>query len=134
MKAVFDTNVLIAAFATEGICSKLLMRGRKRQFDLAICPFILKEFERIIVKKLRASKQEIEEALSLISEATCLTVNPKQDVSGICRDTDDNNILACAVEAKADYIVTGDADLLELKKFRGIPIVTPREFESLFDD
>ena len=134
MRAVFDTNVLIAAFATEGICTKLLIRGRAQQFHLIASPFILKEFERIVIKKLDATKVEAQEALNLITEAAYLIVNHKQDIAGLCRDADDNNILACAVEAKADYIVTGDADLLELKKFRGIPIVTPREFESLFDD
>jgi predicted nucleic acid-binding protein len=50
------------------------------------------------------------------------------------RDPDDDAILACALEAGADYLVTGDVDLMELKIFKGIRIVTFREFELLFKD
>jgi len=52
----------------------------------------------------------------------------------ICRDPEDDAILACALEAEVDYLVTGDADLLELKTFKGLRIITPRDFELLFND
>ena len=48
------------------------------------------------------------------------------------RDPDDDKILACAQQVHADYIVTGDQDLLVLERYVAIPIVTPRDFESLF--
>lgn len=54
-------------------------------------------------------------------------------VSGICRDEDDSQILACALSCETDYIVTGDQDLLALKTFKKIRIVSPRKFELLFD-
>ena len=133
MKAVFDTNVLLAAFLTEGVCSKLLTRARKHQFNLITCPFILHEFERILTKKFSATKQEKETTLALITEATQDIVTPSETILGACRDKDDDNVLACAVEAAVDYLVTGDKDLLHLKVFRGIRIITPREFELLFD-
>ena len=72
MKAVFDTNVLLAAFLTEGVCAKLLTRARKRQFSLITCPFILHEFERILAKKFSATKQEKDNALVLITEAAVI--------------------------------------------------------------
>jgi predicted nucleic acid-binding protein len=50
------------------------------------------------------------------------------------RDPEDDNILACALAAEADYLVTGDADLLELHEFKGTSIATPKDFELLFDD
>ncbi len=134
MKAVFDTNVLLAAFLTEGVCAKLLTRARKQQFSLITCPFILHEFERILTKKFSATKQEKETALALITEATQNVVTPSVTISGACRDKDDDNVLACAVEAAVDYLVTGDKDLLHVKVFRGIRIITPREFELLFDN
>jgi uncharacterized protein len=133
VRALFDTNVLLAAFLTEGVCEKLLTRARKRHFDLITCPFILHEFERILVKKFSATKQEKETALALIAEAARDTVEPSETHAGACRDKDDDNVLACAVEAAAEYLVTGDKDLLHMKKFKGIRIVTPREFELLFD-
>jgi putative PIN family toxin of toxin-antitoxin system len=133
VRAVFDTNVLLAAFLTEGVCEKLLTRARKHHFDLITCPFILHEFERILLKKFSATKQEKETALALIAEAALDIVHPSETPSGACRDSDDDNVLACAVEAAADYLVTGDKDLLHMKTFKGIRIVTPREFELLFD-
>ena len=134
MKALFDTNVLLAAFLTEGVCEKLLTRARKRHFELISCPFILHEFDRILAKKFSATKSERETALALISEAAMDIVHPSATPSGACRDSDDDNVLACAVEAAAEYLVTGDKDLLHMKTYRGIRILTPRDFELLFDD
>lgn len=134
MKAVFDTNVLLAAFLTEGVCAKLLTRARKRQFNLITCPFILHEFERILTKKFSATRQERENALALVAEAAASIVHPSETPSGACRDKDDDNVLACALAGVADYLVTGDKDLLHLKTFRKIRIIAPRDFELLFDN
>ncbi len=133
MKAVFDANVLLAAFLTKGVCAKLLTRARKQQFNLITCPFILHEFERILTKKFSVTKQEKENALALIAETAPEIVQPSETPVGACRDKDDDNVLACAVEAAVDYLVTGDKDLLHLKVFRGIRTITPRDFEMLFD-
>jgi putative PIN family toxin of toxin-antitoxin system len=134
VRAVFDTNVLVAAFVTGGICSKILMRGRKRQFHLIACPIILREFEHVLIKKFSATRNEARSALKIVSEPIHSVVRPSQSVQGICRDPDDDAILACALGAAADYLVTGDEDLLELKTFKGIRIVTPRDFELFFKD
>jgi len=134
VRAVFDTNVLVAAFVTEGICSKILIRGRKKQFHLIACPVILQEFERVLIKKFSATRNEAQSALQIVSEAIHSIVRPSQLVQSVCRDPDDDAILACALEAGADYLVTGDVDLLELKTFKGIRIVTPRDFEMVFND
>jgi len=133
MEAVFDTNVLVAAFVTEGVCAKLLGRARRKQLDLVISPFILKEFENVLLKKLIASREQIRTATKLISEAAQV-VSPASMVSGICRDPDDDQILSCAFSTEADYLVTGEMDLLELKEFLGIRILTPGAFELLFGD
>jgi putative PIN family toxin of toxin-antitoxin system len=134
VRAVFDTNVLVAAFAAEGICSKILRRGRKKQFHLIGCPIILQEFERVLIKKFSATKNEAQSALKIVSEAMHSIAHPSPLGQSVCRDPDDDAILACALEGKADYLVTGDVDLLELKIFKGIRIVTPRNFELLFND
>ncbi len=134
MRAVFDTNVLVTAFVAEGICSKLLTRGRQKQFHLIVCPIILQEFDRVLIKKFSATRNETRSALRIVSEAIHSVVHPSQSVQSVCRDPDDEAILACALEARADYLVTGDGDLLELKVFKGIRIVTPRDFELLFND
>jgi putative PIN family toxin of toxin-antitoxin system len=134
VRTVFDTNVLVAAFVTEGICSKILIRGRKKQFHLIVCPIILQEFERVLIKKFSATRNEARSALQIVLEAIHSVVRPSPLVQSVCRDPDDDAILACALEAGADYLVTGDVDLLELKTFKGIRIVTPRDFEMSFND
>jgi uncharacterized protein len=131
MIAVFDTNVLLAAIITEGICSKLLHRGRAGEFSLIVCPFIMKELRRILSKKFRLSNEDIDSAKEPIHEAVQIIAQTSK-VTDVCRDADDNNIIACAVAAKADYLVTGDSDLLVIKSYQGIKIVTPRDFEALF--
>lgn len=134
MKVVFDTNVLLAAFLTEGLCAKLLVRARKRQFELFVCPVILAELERILKKKFKANLQEIAETISIVTEAAQQVVTPDKTVQGVCRDKDDDHILACASAVKADYLVSGDADLQVLKLFAGTIIVSPRDFEALMED
>ena len=134
MKAVFDTTVLIAAFVADGICSRLLVRARRRQFTLITCAFILGELERVLIKKFLVTKGQAREVLRLIAQAVEVNVHPQQVITGVCRDPDDDNILACALAAKADYLVTGDFDLLALHEFKGTSIVTPKNFELLFND
>lgn len=134
MRVVFDTNVLISAFLTEGVCSKLLVRARKKQFHLTTCPFILNEFQAILRGKLSATKGEIPSAVQLMNEAAQSVVHPEHTVVGTCRDADDDNVLDCLIASGADYLVTGDADLLALKTFRDKAIIRPRDFEMLFSD
>jgi putative PIN family toxin of toxin-antitoxin system len=134
MRVVFDTNVLVPAFVAEGVCSKLLGRARRRQFQLITCPFILKEFEAVLLGKLSAPKKETRQVLRILAEAISALVQPAQPVSGICRDPDDDSILSCTLAANADYLVTGDSDLLELREFRGTRILAPRDFELLLED
>jgi len=132
MKVVFDSNVLIAALITEGICSKLLRRARAGEFSLVSCPFIMKEVRRILSRKFRLAHDEITSAMEPISEAVGQVVEHNLKVNNVCRDADDDNILACALAAEADYLVTGDTDLLELKVYSGVRIISPRDFEAMF--
>ena len=132
MIAVFDTNVLLAAIITEGICSKLLHRARIGEFSLLSCPFIMKELRRILSKKFRLSQEELALVMEPISEAISQVIEHNLKITGVCRDADDDNIIACAVAARADYLVTGDFDLLEIKSYKDTKIITPRDFEALF--
>ncbi|MEW6326844.1 MAG: putative toxin-antitoxin system toxin component, PIN family [Thermodesulfobacteriota bacterium] len=136
MKALFDTNVLISAFLTDGLCSKLLSRANKQEFKLYTCPFILAEFEEKLHKQFSVSRSETKDALSLIRELSFIIdpIEGNVEVKGVCRDRNDDLILVCALAAKADFLVTGDKDLLAIGIYQGIRIITPRDFELLFDD
>ena len=134
MKAVFDTNVLVAAFLTEGLCSGLLLRARKQAFDLVLCDDIIREFEGILKKKFKLSSNDLYEITSIISEAASEILDHLIPVPRICRDPNDDIIIACAIDAAADYIVTGDEDLLILKRYKDIIILNPRNFAAIFAD
>ena len=131
MKAVFDTNVLIAAFVAEGLCASLLRRARRGDFLLYLSPFIISEFENVLSKKIKADKPEIRDAIKILMETVYENVETGEEVKGVCRDKDDDNILSCAKVSRADYLVTGDRDFLILKKFGRTRIITPRDFELI---
>jgi putative PIN family toxin of toxin-antitoxin system len=133
MIAVFDTSVLIAAIITEGVCSKLLRRARAKEFHLISCPFIMTEIRRILTKKFRLSHEEADSAIEPLSDAITQIIDHGLKITKICQDADDDNVLACAIAEKAGYLVTGDSDLLKITRSLGIKIITPRDFEELFD-
>lgn len=134
MKVVFDTNVLVAAFLTEGLCSKLLGRARRRDFDLILCSVITNEFQQALTNKFSVSSEIIDAVLLVLSEAAKETRQDIHSIPRVCRDPDDDLVLACAQDAGADYLVTGDEDLLVLKAYKTITIISPRDFERLFSD
>ncbi len=132
MRAVFDTNILIAAFLTEGVCSKLLLRARRAECELILSTDIIQEFERILHRKFSVLPSEISDAKKILAEAAREVCRLVSRIEPVCRDPDDDKILACAQQVHADYLVTGDGDLLVIKRYGAVQIVTPREFESLF--
>lgn len=132
MRAVFDTNVLIAAFLTEGLCSGLLIRARKQAFNLVLCDDIIREFEGILIKKFKLTATDVSEISAIVSEAASEILHKLGPIPNTCRDPNDDMVIACAIAAAADYIVTGDEDLLILKRYKGIVIINPRNFEALF--
>jgi putative PIN family toxin of toxin-antitoxin system len=134
VRVVFDTNVLIAAFLTEGVCSKLLVRARRREFDLILSNDIAQEFERNLRKKFSISASEIKDAWTVLVEAAGKIVQEVSPILPVCRDPEDDKILACAKQTDADYLVTGDQDLLVIKRYGRTKIVTPRSFEDTFED
>ena len=134
MRAVLDTNVLFAGLATAGVCAKLLLRARRGDFGLVICPEIRRELAEALRGKLKAAPREVRDALALVDEAVAESFTPGGDVRGVCRDPDDDHVLDCLAASGAAYLVTGDADLRVIKEFKGAKILSPREFELLFGD
>ena len=76
MRAVFDTNVFVAAFASEGLCSKLLHRANLRNLELFLSPFILQEFTEALEKKIGLPHKEIEGVKELLMEVA-KSIDPK---------------------------------------------------------
>jgi uncharacterized protein len=134
VRVVFDTNVLIAAFLTEGVCSKLLVRARRGEFELFLSNDIIQEFERNLRKKFSLTSSEIIDTSTVLVEAAKEIVQKVRPIVPVCRDSDDDKILACAKQVDADYLVTGDQDLLVINRHGRTRIVTPRNFEDIFED
>lgn len=126
MKILLDTNVLIAAFVGRGVCADLLEHCVERH-DLFTSEFILDEFGEKLVGKFKAEPGEAKEAIQLLrSRLTVISYTPL--ALPVCRDPDDDNILAAAVSGKCDCVITGDKDLLVLKQFRSCLILSPSDF------
>lgn len=129
MRVVLDTNVLIAAFVAHGQCHELLEHAA-RAHDLLTSDAILEELREKLTGKLGAASDTVERTLDLLrSRMTVVEISPLPVPT--CRDPDDDRILATALAARADCLVTGDADLLVLDPYAGIPIVRPADFWEL---
>lgn len=126
MRILFDTNIWLAAFLTHGTCAELLEYCLEAHV-LLCCPSILKELEEKLLHKFRFPKVRIKEILNFI-QTNSLKIEAKPLSSPVCRDPEDDPILAAAMEGKADCLITGDEDLLILKRFKGIPILKPNQF------
>jgi putative PIN family toxin of toxin-antitoxin system len=126
MKVVLDTNVLIAAFITHGVCSSVLEHCVRRH-ELVSSDFILSEFREHLIDKFKYNMEEVEEAIELLQLKMEL-VEPADLGGVVCRDPDDDAILGTAIAGGAACIITGDADLLVIKQFRAVDIVRPAEF------
>lgn len=127
---ILDTNIFISSLLKSKNCLVILEALKQDKFKLILSERLIEEFL-IVAKdpKFEFSKYEIEELEELIKEKAEI-VNPAEKVS-VCRDPKDNIVLECALAGKPDFIVTGDKDLLSLKKFNNIPIITLYEFVKL---
>lgn len=126
IRVVFDTNVLILAWLWEGNESRLVELAQEGAIEGYTSPQILRELtEALRYPKFTLSDGEIETACGYYA-LTLKAVDPKREVDAV-GDAQDNRVIECAVEAKADYVVSGDRHLLALGEFEGIRIVRARE-------
>jgi|SRR5437660_901543 len=127
MRVVLDSNVYIsAALSVGGHSRSILELAEKGLFEISIADSITGEIERILKQKLRWPQGKTDLWMSYIRSFTH-QVQPHERVHD-CTDPDNNHILECALEARAEIIVTGDSHLLELHPYRGTKILTPRQF------
>jgi putative PIN family toxin of toxin-antitoxin system len=129
VRIVFDTNVLFSAFVAHGVCAGLYEECLQRA-QIVVSPDILGELEEKMLAKAGLTAAETREVIRAVrADAEIAKATPL--VKPVCRDADDDLILAAALAAEANAIVTGDRDLLVLKRFKGIPILNPRDCLAL---
>lgn len=131
MRLVLDTNIVVSGFLWQGSPNRLLQQAFDGECELATSPALLVELEGILQRAKFASRlarQSFSAAGLAVryAELAALT-HPLPIVPTVLADPEDDHVLACAVAAAADLIVSGDADLLDLKAYQGISIVNAAE-------
>jgi putative PIN family toxin of toxin-antitoxin system len=132
MKVVLDTNVLISAIFFAGPPSRILSAWIEDEFELVVSTEILEEY-RAVGSRIGGKFPGIElgSVLDRIVSNSLLVV-PAHLPNDACADRDDIKFLECAVASRAECVVTGDRALLRSSGYKGIEVLTPRQFVERF--
>jgi putative PIN family toxin of toxin-antitoxin system len=134
MKIVLDTNVLISGIFFSGPPSKVLAAWADGEFELVASVEVLAEYRRVAERLQKDFPSiEIKAILDLVTRETRI-VEPAPVPKSACDDQSDLKFLACALAGGANMVVTGDRALLRASGFRGIEVLTPREFLRRFPE
>ncbi len=129
MRVFLDTNVLVSAFATRGLCADVV-RHVLAEHTLVTGEIVLAELRRVLRTRLKLPGEQVDEIEAFLREQE-VAPKPKEPAALEIRDPDDRWVLASAAEAGADILVTGDSDLLDIASESHMKIVSPREFWAL---
>lgn len=128
MRLVLDTNVVVSALVWGGTPYKLLQAATDGDIELVTSPVLLSELRGVLAREHLASRlakqrSSVEQAINLYGELA-ISVTPLNTPRAVPRDKDDDHVIAAAIAAGADLVVSGDADLLSVGTYEGIPIVS----------
>lgn len=137
MRAVIDTNVLLSGLLWGGAPHALIEHVRAGTLAMVSSPILLAELDEVIGRAkfdeiLARSNTPHERSVAEMRQLAEVIVPPPLP-EPVCRDADDDHVLACALAAQADLIVSGDADLLDLREYQGIRIVAAAEALRLIE-
>ncbi len=137
MRAVIDTNVLIAALLWRGPPHALLEYVRAGTVSLVSSPALLAEFTEVMGRTkfdviLSRTSTSRERSLAEVRRLVEV-IEPPPLLRPMCRDPDDDKVLALAIAARVEVIVSGDKDLLSLGSFEGVPILAPAQALGLLE-
>ena len=134
MRIVLDTNVLISALMFGGNPRIIVEKVICGDVDLYLSEAILTDFSEVLKRpKFGIPLLIVNQIITEVSVIIEL-VRPLRRINKIKVDTTDNRVLECAVEAKAEYIISGDNHLLELKEYKSIKNVSPQQFLVICED
>jgi putative PIN family toxin of toxin-antitoxin system len=126
VRLVLDTNILVAALNFDGLC-RMLVKRTVRHDDIFTSEALLEELRDKLAGKFGWEKEKAQETVALYRGRFTL-LDPKPLARQVCRDRDDDHVIAVAMQAGAEAVITGDKDLLALVSYQGLRFVSPREF------
>ncbi len=129
MRVFLDTNVLVSAFATRGLCADVL-RLVLAEHTLVTSDVVLREVERVLRSRVRLPRPRVAGILAFLRQHEVVP-KPRAPSDLAIRDEDDRWVLAAAVAGAADVLLTGDSDLLKVAAQAPLKIVDPRGFWNL---
>jgi putative PIN family toxin of toxin-antitoxin system len=133
MRVILDTNVIVSGLNFPGNERLVLELARRGRFDLCLSPFILEEVAGVLAHKFGWDDERLSKALQMLRDAATI-IEPQRRPSVIEGNQADNRILECAVEASADYLITGDRrHLLPLGEHLGVRILNAPLFLSALE-
>ena len=129
IRAVIDTNITVSGLLFGGLPFKIIHAALARRFEWVISPILMNELERVLrSEKFALSDHEIQVLTAPILGIAEIVV-PEKTINAITRCPADNRVLECAIEGRCSVIVSGDRrDLLSLKRYHHVEIVTARQF------
>lgn len=131
LRIVLDTNVIVSAIIFNGKPRAIYDFVLNERYRTITSSTLISELTGILIKKFSFSLAEINLIEYQIREIFEV-VHPKESINEV-RDVDDNRVLEAAIAGKCQYIITGDRDLLDLKSYHQIKILTPSDFLELLD-
>jgi putative PIN family toxin of toxin-antitoxin system len=131
VRVVADTNILVSGLLFGGPPEQVFLSGMRGEIQLLTSLSLLKEFEKVLKEKFQLSPPMVREIVEEVREVAEV-VEVSSHIETISYPDEDNRVLECAVDGKADFIVTGDTKhILPLKEYSGIKILSPSEFLKL---
>jgi putative PIN family toxin of toxin-antitoxin system len=128
VRVVADTNILVSALLFGGTSEQVFLAGLRGDIQLVTSLPLLKEFEKVLKEKFKLRSPLVREIIEEVMEVAEI-VEASSHIKAISYPDEDNRVLECAVDGKADFIVTGDTrHILPLKEYGGIKILNPSEF------
>jgi len=127
MRAVIDTNVIISALFWGGQPRRVVDHAASGRFQAITCPELLIELEDVLAEDFGVPQERVDLILRDVLSFSEL-IAPIQEIEVPVRDHADVKVIACAVAGRADFVVTGDRDLLALGEAHGIRVATVRAF------
>ena len=133
-RVVLDTNVLVSALLFTGKLSKIVDLWRQGKVIPLISRGTFEELRAVLeYPKFSLAPDEIQSIIENEILPFFEVVEIQENVRGVCRDPGDDKFIACAVSASADFLVSGDKDLTDLKRYKTVKIIRVSEFLSMYE-